>query len=116
MASQNSAGIVQMPVDAVKKASAIETQQPLVMREIVLSEGISKDMADLPEPQKRMENTSLPETLPVNSAEPQGVSCFMLHLLKACWFANAHYLQRACALKFCYHRRWHIVEVLSLRD
>ncbi len=76
MASLKSAELVQMPVDAVKKASAIEAQQPQVMREIILAEGGSRDMADLPEAQKRMEKTSLPETPPVNSAGPQGMIRF----------------------------------------
>ena len=59
--------------DTVKKAPAIEAQQPQIMREIILAEGSSKDMADLPEADKRMEKILLPETLSANSVGSQGI-------------------------------------------
>ncbi|MBI5849229.1 MAG: flagellar hook-length control protein FliK [Nitrospirae bacterium] len=81
----------QLPADAVQKAPAAEAQQPAIIRETILAEvGSSKDSADLPGAQKRQEKNSLPETLPVNSAEPQGVSRF--HAAPAGSPAEAHHL------------------------
>ncbi len=69
---QKTAESVQMPVEAVKKAPVIEAPQPQILQNIILSEGSSKDMADLPELQARREKNSLPETLPISSFGPQG--------------------------------------------
>lgn len=75
-AGQNSAEFNQMPVDIVKKAPALEEQQPLVMREIIFAESNSKDVEELTEPQKSTESISLPDNLSASSAAPHGIIRF----------------------------------------
>ncbi|MBI5635211.1 MAG: flagellar hook-length control protein FliK [Nitrospirae bacterium] len=75
--SKEGAQIVQPPADAVKKAPAIEAQQPQVMREIILAEGSSNNVTDdLPLADRNAEINILPETLQVNSAGPEGMIRF----------------------------------------
>lgn len=93
MAGQKNAELVQLPVDMAKKTPAVEAQQPAVIREIILAGVDSKDMDDLPESQRRVEKTSLQETLPAGSIEPQGMG--RLHAAPADTPAaatNAHHL------------------------
>ncbi len=71
ISSQKTAEPVQNFSEAMKKTPALELQHPLIMREIMLAEGASKDMADLPDTQERLEKAALPDVLPGTSTGPQ---------------------------------------------
>lgn len=91
MTGRQSAEPVQMPADAVKKAPATEVEQPLIMREVIVSESDREDAADPNDPQQRTEAITLPETRSLPMPGSHGItSLHTEHAESSGAVSNAH--------------------------